>query len=51
MYILNVYTEKVNKSTISSNDDKRLQAYDGTAIYPYGYKGWKSMQNIVAKYI
>ena len=28
-----VYTEEVNK--ISSNDDKRLQTFDGTTSYPY----------------
>ena len=34
----NVYTEEVNKIALSSNDDKRLQAYDGIPTYPYGYK-------------
>ena len=36
----NVYTEEVNKIELSSNDDKRLQTYDGITAYPYGYKGW-----------
>ena len=35
----NVYTEEVNKTALSSNDDKRLQVYDGITTYPYGYKG------------
>ena len=32
----NVYTEEVNKIALSSNDNKRLQAYDGITTYPYG---------------
>ena len=32
----NVYTEEVNKIALSSNDDKRLQAYDKVTSYPYG---------------
>ena len=31
-----VYTEKVNKIALSSNDDKRLQTYDRITTYPYG---------------
>ena len=34
----NVYTEEVNKIALSIDDDNRLQAYDGIATYPYGYK-------------
>ena len=30
-----MYTEKVNKIAISSNDDKRLQAFDKVTTYPY----------------
>ena len=33
----NVYTEKVNKIALSSNDDKRIQANDKITTYPYGY--------------
>ena len=29
----NVFTEDVNKITLSSNDDKRLQTFDGIASY------------------
>ena len=35
----NVYTEKVNKIALCSNDDKRLQTYDGITTYSYGCKG------------
>ena len=31
-----VYTEDVNKIALSSNDDKRLQTFDGITSYPYG---------------
>ena len=34
----NVYTEEVNKIALNSNDDKRLQTFDGVATYPYGIK-------------
>ena len=30
-----MYTEEVNKTVLSSNDDKRLQTSDGVTIYPY----------------
>ena len=31
-----VYTEEVNKTALSSNDDKRLRTYDQITTYPYG---------------
>ena len=31
-----VYTEKVNKIALSSNNDKRLQTFDRITSYPYG---------------
>ena len=31
----NVYTEQINKITLSSNDDKRLQIFDKITTYPY----------------
>ena len=31
-----VYTEEVNKISLSSNDDKRLQTFDRITSYPYG---------------
>ena len=36
-----VYTEKVNKIALSSNDDKRLQTFDGLTTYPYGTNAFK----------
>ena len=32
----NAYTEEINKITLSSNDDKRLQTFDRITSYPYG---------------
>ena len=31
-----VYTEEVNKITLSSDDDEALQTFDRTETYPYG---------------
>ena len=31
-----VYTEEINKITLSSNDDKRLLTFGRTTSYPYG---------------
>ena len=36
-----VYTEQVNKITLSSNDDKRLQTFDKITTYPYGTNAFK----------
>ena len=36
-----VYTEEINKITLSSNDDKRLQTFDRTTSYPYGTNAGK----------
>ena len=36
-----VYTEDVNKTAISSNDDNRLQTYDKITTYPYGTNAFK----------
>ena len=36
-----VYTEEVNKITLSSNDDKRLQTFDRVTTYPYGTNAFK----------
>ena len=35
------YTEEVNKIALSSNDDKRIQTFDGTETYPYGTNAFK----------
>ena len=34
-----VYTEEVNKTALSSDDDKRIQTFDKITKYPYGM--WK----------
>ena len=31
-----VYTGEVNKTALSSNNDKRLQTFDRVTTYPYG---------------
>ena len=36
-----MYTEEVNKMALSSNDDKRLQTFDGIETYPYGTNAFK----------
>ena len=36
-----VYTEEVNKIVLSSNDDKRLQTFDGITTLPYGSNNFK----------
>ena len=37
----NVYTEKVNKIALSSNDNKRLQTFDRVTTDPYGTNAFK----------
>ena len=32
----NVFTEEINKTTLSSNDDKRIQSVDSIETYAYG---------------
>ena len=32
----NVYTEEINKTVLSSNDDERFQTFDKITSYPYG---------------
>ena len=45
-----VFTEEVNKITLSSNDDKRIQTYDRITTYPYGTNIFKICENeIVVK--
>ena len=44
MYIyiyIYIYTEEINKTALSSNDDKRLQTYDKITLYPYGTRAGK----------
>ena len=40
-YNHDVYTEEVNKIALSSNDDKRLQRFDGITTYLYGTNAFK----------
>ena len=40
-YNHDVYTEEVNAIALSSNDDKRLQTFDGITTYPYGTNAFK----------
>ena len=37
----NVYTKEINKTVLSSNDDKRLQTFDKITSYPYGASAGK----------
>ena len=46
-----VYTEKVNKIALSSNDDKRLQTFDRVTTYPYGTNAFKVFESkMLSKY-
>ena len=36
-----IYTEKINKIALSSNDDKRFQMHDKITTYPYGTNSFK----------
>ena len=40
-YNHDVYTGEVNKTALSSNDDKRLETYDRIKTYPYGTNAFK----------
>ena len=40
-----VYTEKVNKIALSSNDDKRIQTFDKVTTYPSGTNVFKVCEN------
>ena len=40
-----MFAEEVNKIALSSNDNKRIQTFDGVITYPYGanaFKVWES---------
>ena len=41
----NVYTVEINKITLSSNDDKRLQTFDKITTYPYGANVFKMCES------
>ena len=36
-----MYTLEVNKIALSSDEDKRLQTFDGVETYPYGTNAFK----------
>ena len=44
-----VYTEEVNKIALNSNDDKRLQTFDGITTYPYGTNAFRVCESEVLK--
>ena len=48
----NVYTEKINKIPLVSNDDKRLQTFDKITTYPYGTYSFKVCESeyVLSKY-
>ena len=39
------YTEEVNKTALSSNDDKRIQTFDKVTTFPYGTNVFKVCEN------
>ena len=46
-----VYTEKINKIVLSSNDDKRLQTFDRITTYLYGTNAFKVCKSeMLSKY-
>ena len=48
-YNHDVYTEEVNKTRLSSNDDKKLQTYDKIITYPYGKNAFKVCESEMLK--
>ena len=40
-----VYTEEINKTVLSSNDDKKLQTFDRITTYPYGTNTFKTCES------
>ena len=44
-----MYTDKVNKIALSSNDNKRLQTFDRVTTYPYGTNAFKVCESGVSK--
>ena len=47
----NVYTEQINKTALSSNDDKRLQTFHKITAYPYGKNAFKVCKSeMLSKY-
>ena len=48
-----VYTDKVNKIALSSNNNMRLQTFDRVATYPYGTNAFKVYESkmVMIKYL
>ena len=44
-----VYTEEVNKTALSSNDDKRLQTFVRVTTYPHGTNIFKACESEMLK--
>ena len=42
-----VYTKKVNKIALNSNDDQRLQTFDRVTTYPYGTDAFKVSESVI----
>ena len=40
-----VYTEEVNKTALSSKDDKRFQTFDSIKSYPHGTNAFKARES------
>ena len=47
----NVYTETINKISLSSNHDKRLQTFDKITTYPYDANAGKICQTELVEYL
>ena len=47
----NAYSEKINKISLSRNDDKRLQTFDRITSYPYGASVRKICKAELLKYL
>ena len=46
-----MYAEEINKITLSSNDDKRLQSFERITSYPYGANAFKVCEGeLLSKY-
>ena len=41
----NVYTAQINKTALSSNNEKRLQTFDKITTYPYKTNAFKVSEN------
>ena len=42
-----MYTEQINKTALSSNDDKILQTFDKITAYPYGTNAFKICESVI----